>query len=355
MGVVFFLGFMAILFFTATFFIIASIVFIIFYKIRKRRGSNPKKRWIVIPVVILVFNIIIALIPVGFFAFIRFTNSASHEPVEMAKSKKVIYWPMRNSQPNTDLFEMDGEYYVAFNVNNTKNKFLLDYSVDLLMAPIANIQYDPSYDSNLFNKFMFKVFSGKTITEESISAIYPVENENKFSFFYIGKKPKGDSIIENTYCARNELNSIIEYYYNASNYDTQNVLSEQDVFPKNKTANNKDYVPPLNVKKEIALNPGIFEELHSYATNKPNYVRFYVPKKYIDIKETKTPGASYYGYEQRELKARSKDNLAYRHIYIVLINDRTYVCEVQSYDYIYSCPLPDYLNQYVINTVFATD
>lgn len=114
MGAAFFLIFLAVLFCIAMFFIMISAVFLIIRRVMKRRGKLVKKRWFVIPMVILVFNILVAFIPVGYIAFLRIVNYSAAAEIVYAKSGKSLFWPMDEYESTTNWFEMDGTKYVRF-------------------------------------------------------------------------------------------------------------------------------------------------------------------------------------------------------------------------------------------------
>lgn len=200
MGVVFFLGFLIILFFIALFIIAASIVVVIIWKVRKRKGKTPRKRWLVVPSVFLVVNILVALLPFAFWGFIRSTNNEMANKIVHVKSGVTIYWPIDDFYNTTTQkwFEMDGIKYVMIDSLNDENVYdnLENYELE---DPIANIQSDPS-QSNWFNEFMTWVGTGKTAKQLNVSAIYPVKNDKGLRLYEI----KGNSGF-GIYCA-DELN-----------------------------------------------------------------------------------------------------------------------------------------------------
>lgn len=183
MGVIFFLGFLIILFFIALFFIVVSIVAIILWNVRKQKGKAPRKLWLVLPSVLLTISLLAAILPFGYIGFIRSTNSQLVDNVVYAKSGTVIYWPIDDFYNNTTTawFEMDGIKFVR-----------QDYSVDSenysLGEPIANIQSNPSL-SNWFGEFMTFLGTGKTAKQLNVSAIYPIENDEGLVLYAV----KGNS------------------------------------------------------------------------------------------------------------------------------------------------------------------
>jgi hypothetical protein len=114
MGATFFFIFLAGIFFIAVFFIILSVVMLIIRYVRKRRGINVTKRWLVIPVVILVINVIIAMLPASYLAFLRYANTKNTSSIVCVESGKALNWPMGEYESTTNWFEMDGTKYIRF-------------------------------------------------------------------------------------------------------------------------------------------------------------------------------------------------------------------------------------------------
>ena len=187
MGAVFFLAFMIIVFLGAVFLIIASITLIVIWKARKRSGKNPKKWWRLVSIVLLIVNVILALIPVGYLGFLRFSNDTNKDEVVYAESGKVLYWPMGEYGPTTSWFEMDGIKYERVPGWLNDSSFL-DNGWELLGEPIANIKYDPSHTS-AFNNFMWILLSGKTYSENNISTLYPIKNGYGLDLYYAENSP----------------------------------------------------------------------------------------------------------------------------------------------------------------------
>lgn len=144
MGAVFFLMFIVILFFVALFFIILNIIFIVIRNKMKRKGKDSQKKWLVIPVIFLIINIIVALVPIAYIGFLRYANNTSKDTIVYAKSGKILYWPMTEYEPTTNWFEMNGKKYVRFREGFSNDQFYLEYSNVRLSTPAANIKYAPS-------------------------------------------------------------------------------------------------------------------------------------------------------------------------------------------------------------------
>jgi energy-coupling factor transporter transmembrane protein EcfT len=74
MGAVFFIAFVV---FIAIIFIVLSIAVIVIWYIRKRRGKNPKKWWRIAPMILLVINLIVVLVPVVYIGSLLHSNSSN--------------------------------------------------------------------------------------------------------------------------------------------------------------------------------------------------------------------------------------------------------------------------------------
>jgi energy-coupling factor transporter transmembrane protein EcfT len=344
MGALFFMAFMAILFFIAVIFIFVSSIIIIIWNIQKRMGKSPKKWWLVVPTVLLIINVIVALLPVGYVGFLRYANRTLSRPVIYAESGKMLYWPMGEYEPTKNWFEMEGANYSRFRRGFADDPFYLDYGDDKLGEPVANIMNNPE-DSNAFNDFMTKLFTGSKMNESTISTVYPVINDNGFEFYHINISAN------NAYCPEEQLDSIKAYYMDIANYDTLNVTCEYMVYAEAEGLAKRDAAPYNKIEKNITLRAGVFEELRSLLDSGQNPEHIEIPQKYRDIGEV--PGTPLFGYEQRELKAYSQDRMAYRYVSLALIDGVVYAESSSGYDYINGYPLSDEITQYLIDTVFG--
>lgn len=346
MGSVLFLMFMAILFFVALFFIIVSVIFIIVWKARKRRGKTSKKRWLVIPIVILIINIIVAMIPISYISFLRYVNSKTVDKIVYAESGKALYWPMGEYESTTNWFEMDGMKYIRFREGFSEETYFLSSTVNKRSEPVANIRYNPA-DSSAFNEAMIFLLTGSTRDNLNVSTIYPLINENDFEFFDVNGTAGGG-----VFCPESKLNLIKTYYVDISNYDTQNLTCEYSVYTNEKGWGERHDTPYINIEKDVTVVPKVFEELRQTLDSGQGIKRVEIPQKYIQLDEAAQPGTPIFGYDERELFAYSKDKMAYRHVYLVLLDDRVYVEKESGNNYIYGYPLPDDMNQYIVETVF---
>jgi len=346
MGAVFFMAFLAILFFVAVFFILASIVIIAIWKTRKRKGKNPKKWWLVIPTALLIINVLVAMLPVGYIGFLRFANSTNRKPVIYAKSEIMLVWPMGEHESTQAYFEMDGIKYIRFRESFSNDSFFLDYGDERLGEPVANIKNNPAA-SNAFNEFMTWLLTGSTTDKLSISTIFPIINDNEFELYHCN----ANSGI-NAYCPEEKSNSIKAYYSDKSNYDTENPICKYTVFASSEDWNDENSRPHNDIKRTIILKAGVFDELYLLYDTDQDIQRIEIPQKYLDISEKAVPGTPFLGYDERWLTAYSKDGLAYRHVVLALIDDKVYIERGSGYGYIGGYPLSSETNQYIIDNVF---
>jgi len=354
MGATFFMILMAIVFSIAVFFIVLSITLIVVWNIRKRRGKNPRKWWLVAPTILLIINVIVALLPVGYVGFLRYANNSAEQPIVYADSKKVLYWPMDDYEPTTNYFEMGGVKYVRFREGFSDESFFLDYGDERLGKPVANIKYDPS-DSSPFNDFMWVLLSGRTYSEQNVSTVYPVANDNNFDFYYVGNSPGSASRASGTFFAENSIDSIKAYYADVANYDTQNIVCDYTVFADSEGWTDQYGQPHKDVKENLILNPEVFNELQSLYDSHQALERVDIPQKYLDIQKAAVPGTSFWGYDKREIFAYSKDKMAYEHVILVLIDGQVYVNSGSGAGYITCYTLSDELNQYIVDTIFVNN
>lgn len=350
MGVVFFMMFLAVLFCIALFFIVLSIVFIIVWNVKKSRGKTPKKRWLVIPSVFLVINLIVAFIPIGYIGFLRYANSMNTNEIVYAESGETLFWPMGEIEPTHTWFEMDGIKYVEFREGFSEDPFFLDVGDEKLGEPVANIKNDPS-TRNAFNEFMWLLLAGDTTDKLNVSTVYPVTNDNGFAFYKI----KGSSG-NGTYCPEDKMDSIKAYYADLANYDTQNLIYKYAIYTEMDESGKEILSSYTHVKKAVVLTPGAFEELRQLLDSRQGIQRVETPPKYKDTDEEASPSVPIPGYEERELYAYSNDKMAYhsdREVDLVLFEGQVYAVETSGSDYIVGCPLSGEMNQYIIDSVFV--
>lgn len=347
MGAVFFFMLMVVLFCIAMFFIILSTVFLIIRRVKKRRGKLVKRRWFVIPTVILVFNILVISIPIGYIVFLRIANNSQASDIIYAESGKVLYWPMGEYEPTTNWFEMDGTKYVQFREGFSEEPFFLNSTEDKRGEPIVNINYDPA-NSNAFNDAMTFLLTGSSSEKLSTSTIYPLINENGFEFYEVSGNVGND-----VFCPETKLDSIKAYYANIFNYDTQNLTCEYSVYTDEEGSGERRDTPYINIKKKVIVEPDVFKEMDQALESGHGVKQVEVPQKYLEIEEAARPGTPIFGYDERELFAYSKDKMAYRHVNLVLLEGQVYVQQESGGNYITGYPLPDEMNQYIIETVFV--
>lgn len=182
---------MVVLFFIALFFITLNIIFIIIWKVRRRIGKTPKKRYIVIPIIFLIISILVEVIPVGWVMIVRSGNKSMSKNVVIAQSGKIAYWGLKpNSDATLENFEMDGTTYIHVLDKDSAHTWKLG-------KPVANIKFRSSEEA--FNKILTLIFG-----REDISTLYTVINDQGFELYSIG----GSSI----YCPENQRDIVLTYY-----------------------------------------------------------------------------------------------------------------------------------------------
>lgn len=346
MGVIFFLIFIGILFFIAVLFIVISVTWIIGWHLKKHRGNPPKKRWLVIPVCILLISAFVALVPAGYIGFLRYANSTNAKAIVEAESGTVLYWPEGEVGSTTSWFEMDGTEYVRFREGFSEEPFFLDVGQERRGTPVANIKNNPD-TSNAFNEFMTVLLAGKPTSQLYISTIYPIVNDNGFAFYQL-EGTAGNGI----YCPREERDIIKAYYADLQNYDTENLTCNSAVYTDSESLQKRHDQPYIHIQNQIAVKKGTFEELKGYLDGGQGRVKISIPQKYQELDEIGAPGTPVFGYEEQNLAMYSKDQLAFQEVTLALIEDQVYVEIGSGADYISGYLLPDDLNQYIIDTIF---
>lgn len=342
MGATFFMLLMAVIFLIALFFSIINVIILVLQIVRKRRGKTVKKRWIVIPIIFLVISILAQLIPLGFVASIRIVNSKGLSEKVFAESGKMIYWPMGKYEPSTNWFEMDGVKYVQFREGFSTESFFLSSIKDKRGKPVSNITYNPAH-SGAFNSFMIWLLTGNSYENVNISTIYPIINENSFELYEVNGR---------AFCPETKLSSIKAYYSEISNYETRNLICRYSIYSDKESLNKRWDTPYINIEKSISLRPETFEELSQMNDKADMSIRVDIPEKYIELDKAAKPGTPIFGYDQRELLLYSKDKMAYRHVYLVLIEGQVYVEQDEGNKYINGYILTEKMNQYIKETVF---
>jgi len=347
MASVFFMIFLAAVFFVAIFFACAGAVGIVVWNVRKRRDKSTKKRWLVIPSIVLAISIIAALIPAGYIGFLRFANNSIMRPIDYAESGIMLVWPMGEHESSTAWFEMDGVKYVSLRTVFSSSPFFLSIDGDRFGKPVANIRDNPAA-TNAFNEFMTWLLSGGTTAEHSVSTIYPIMNDNGFDLYHVNV-----FVGVNAYCAEGQLDSLKAYYFDLANYETRTVTSMHTVFTDGEGTGARRGVPTLDIRREISLAPDVFFDLRRMYDDEHGYERVEIPAKYSEIADAAIAGTPIFGYDRRQIFAYSMDKMAYMHVNLALIDGRIYVYQVSGAGYIGGYPLSDEMNNYIINVVFA--
>ena len=324
--------FMTILFFSALFFIILNLILIIIWKLRKRNGKNPKKRYIVITTIFLIISMLVGLIPIVWLSFVRAANNRSSKNVIMAESGKIVYWGIsKNGDSTIERFEMDGKNYVELGIGGSKNTWELG-------KPVANVRYKSDEDG--VHKFMGVLFA-----YNKPSTLYPIVNNERFDLYTIGS---------NIYSPENDKDVVSTYYKDISNYNTQNCTYEYAVFSESKDAEaeksktSSDYI---NKYESVNINKNTFETLYKISDSR-NLETIKIPEKYIDIRNKKNKGDPLWGYDNRRIYVYSKDKVTSKQVELDLIDGQIYRETGTGDGNIKGYRLPNELNEYIKNEIF---
>lgn len=194
MALAFFL-LMVVVFFSALFFIILNVIFIMIWRVKKRKGKTAKKRYLVIPIIFLIISILVESVPVGWVGMVRSGNRSNAKDIVIAESGKVVYWGYgANGDDTTENFTMDGTAYVAVLDTGSSQTWNLG-------KPVANIKFRSSEE--VFNKVLSVLFG-----RDDTSTLYPIINEKGFDLYTIG----GTQI----YCPENQRDLVSAYYQDVS-------------------------------------------------------------------------------------------------------------------------------------------
>jgi hypothetical protein len=176
---------------------------------------------------------------------------------------------------------------------------------------------------------------------DSTSTLYPIFNEKGFKLYTIGS---------NIYCPENQKDLVLAYYNNLSNYDTQNCRYGYGKYLADKVAvdgkKKFDYI-----YKNVTIDQGIFEKLyHISDRQEPEAIK--IPEKYINIRNAEKPGASIFGYDDRQLYAYSKDRVMSKDIELDLIDGQVYYVIESGNGYIKGYRLVHEINENLKETIF---
>ncbi len=349
MGAMFFILFFGVLFFIALFFIIVSVVLLIVRYIKVRRGRPVKKRWLVIPVILLVTNSILAMLPVGYIAFLHYANSSNSSTAVYADSGISLNWPLGEYESTTSWFEMDGVKYVRLQQEDSEGIFFFAPTKDKHGEAIANIRYHQA-ENNLFNNLMTLLLTGSSRDQLKVSTIYPLVNDNNFELLEV-QGTAGSGV----FCPEAERASIIAYYADLSNYDTQHLTCSYSVYSDRESSRKRRNTPIVSIETKITFAPDIFKELRQVIDTGQDMQQINVPQKYIEMDEAAQAGTPIFGYAERKLLSYSKDNLSYKHITLALLEGQVYIVAGSGDHALKGYSLSEDMNQYLITTVFADE
>lgn len=348
MGAVFFMLLMGILFLIALVFILVSTILIITWKVRQSKGKKQRKWWLILSIIFLVINLFIAAIPVGYVFFFRTANNSNQVDAYYSETDTTVYWPMGEYEPITAYFILNGNKYVRFRSGDSDEMFFINYKEGALGALLANIEYDPVY-SSWFNDFMWVILSGSTYSEQNISTVVDVENKNDFDFVFVADGHGSASFAGATFHAESTINETKVYYNNLENYNTQTVVCEYYVFADEWVNENGKAYKTMNMSFDI--NDGVFKEIYDLYDSE-DLVEHTIPNKYTVEEEKELRGKPVDGFWSIDMKCYSLDDMVYRSCGLYLIDNQVYLSRLSGGGVYKSNPLPEELNQYIIDTVF---
>ncbi|GAB2022712.1 hypothetical protein RyT2_17860 [Pseudolactococcus yaeyamensis] len=302
-------------FFVALFLIVLSTILLLIWRVRKAKGKNPKKRWLILPLIVLILPLIVLilplivlilsllfeLIPLGIISLNWQKNRAEMKEKVTLKSKKIVYW----NQNNYHTFVLDGVKYAVISADDEPFNFNQDgFSRGDVIANIT-----VSDDS-----FSYKLVNGVSERENNMQMILPLKTKSQFLFYGVA-----DSLtveIRSPYVLAQELPKIQAYYRNLENYDKENVICDALVF-----GNHNDY---QTIDKALKLNLEVFKTLADLSQSEENLITVAVPQDYTDIEAQKKKGDFASGFEQWAINVFSQDKVATQSIRLAKIDQQIY-------------------------------
>ena len=322
---------MTIIFCTSLFFISISIIILIIRKTQMKKGQLTKKRWLIIPLIILVMNIFLISIPLAFTGFLREANGQVIKDKVYAESGEMLYWPMDNYDTADEWFMKDDIKYVDV---STADNFLIELDEDMIGEPVANITYKSSH-LDFMNTIVSYIFAGCSPEEYSMSTLYQIKTRSSYEFLSLGPETYGT-----LYCQKNEFDKLNSYYSNISNYDSQNIFEVDYV--------ENTYQTWEKTEKKITLEPGVFEKLDNPLEFEQDFEHIKIP---IDNLADNSDNIN---VKEINLISYSRDKLAQKSVYLVLIDDQVYISQQKfENEYVDRYLLPPYMNEYIKKTVFS--
>lgn len=88
-----------------------------------------------------------------------------------------------------------------------------------------------------------------------------------------------------------------------------------------------------------------------YCTNDKTW--FDIPQHYREQAEDAKPGTPVSGYDERKINVYSRDKMACKCMNLALLEGQVYIKTDAQGKVLYGYPLPDKLNQYLKDTIFA--
>lgn len=351
MGAVFFMTLLVIVLIVAIIFIVVNLGLVIAWRVRKKKGKAPKKWWFVLASIFLVINIVLAAIPIGYFGFLRVTNASYDSENDVTQTSTSLVWPMGEYEPTTQWFEIEGKKYIIFRKGFSSEDFYLDYGREQLGQPIANIKYPKG---RWFNDMMWILLSGSTYSDQNVSTISPVINDNHFDFLYAELNVNTPTLRGDTYHEESTIEATKAYYNNLDNYNTGTVTCRYAVYRDMSSVDETHHVNPYEwIDRSLEIDETVFSKLKKLKETGDTVV-IQMPEIPEDYSPAAQVGKPYRGYFDIRMKVRSLDGIAIKEVSFVVIDNRVYLSSTSSGGELTVYPLTDELNDYMMNHIIKS-
>ncbi len=328
--------------FATLFFILISAIFIIRWFIRRHKGKTISKSGIVIPTIVLVFNLVVLCIPIGIIGTLRMANHNVGNHAQYEVADEIIYWNIVNNEEDRDHFEYNGDKYVKY--SDRDNRIVLEINKESadLSKPIATLR-SKDYKTNSFNEFMYLIFSGSTSQnyEGNVITLYPIPNDQSLNIFFASNYGS----IE--YLREQDVDTFFNYYSNAENFDTKNVSCEYRYYKDGLRSESKDFT--------TSINNDVLDELIKLSESSDSTSGINIGIEDINESDVKFDIVAD-NYNDYFIKIYSNDGATKLLFTLVEVYDKTYLCWLgRTGQYTYAIPLSDDISNYLINDVFKNN
>ncbi len=301
--------------------ILASIIAIFVWIVKKLRLEPLKNVWLIVPSVLLIGGIINLLFCIFLYnsVFEVDTHYSDESEVTVIEDSNEIYW----ADEYQDSFVMNN---IIYNQIYTDNFYSTPEKAEIL-APIADVKF--YRDSNNFIGNLFLDLANTPYENDylnMVSKIYPVVNDANCELYLVSEEENlNDAYYYDIYAPNSELHNIIKYYSNPDNYNTQKVTYEHSTMVDDEYISYDDI---MTIQADSELIKSIF----NYST--ANTIALFT--------EENEP------YEYYCLSILSNDNLFTMDRSIYIIDDEVYVADPSYYDQLFINPLPDDIAKQII-------